>query len=359
MRLLVLAESPYFGGITSHLLALLEGFRAHPQGIELVLATLPGRGTDTTLLDVARARGHEIRLLPMACPYDARVLLRLRRLVREERVTLVHTHNYRATLIAALALPGIPLLNTCHGPIVDPTCRLRLWQRAELVAMRRSRAVVAVAEHVRAWLLARGLPENRVHTIHNGYAPADNADGPSRADLGIPEGATLYLYAGRLAPGKGLETFLDALAGMADTTALIVGDGPLREALTAQAQASGIHATFTGAVADIAPYYRMSDVVVLPSSMEALPMSLIEAAAHAKPAVANEVGGVPEVVLDGETGLLVPAGDVVSLREALARLRDPALRTSLGRAARARWQDHFTIERMVSQLAALYRAAAG
>ncbi|MDQ1256207.1 MAG: hypothetical protein QG656_803, partial [Candidatus Hydrogenedentes bacterium] len=136
---------------------------------------------------------------------------------------------------------------------------------------------------------------------------------------------------------------------------LIAGDGPLRAKLEEQARASGADVRFLGLQIEPGPFYTLADVVVLPSAMEALPMTLIEAAAYGKPVVASAVGGILEVVRDGETGFLTPPGDVPQLRRALERCKDPELRATLGRQAQTRWQTHFSLARFSEKLVAVYR----
>lgn len=356
-RVLILADAPYVGGITSHILSLCDAF-AGRDDFDIVLATLPGRRDDATLLEGARDRGFACRVIPMACAWDVRVLRHIHRLVREEGIALVHTHNYRATLLCAAAVRGVPVVNTCHGPVVEPSARLRAWQRAELYAMRRHRLTIACAEHVRAWLIDQGLDEARLRTAYNGCAPREaRGFSVSRQTLGIAPGCLVALYVGRLVEGKGLEHLIKALAGLHGATALIAGDGPLRPRLDALARQQGADVRFVGKTSDPAPYYRLADAVVLPSRMEALPMTLIEAAAYGRPAIATRAGGIPEVVAEGETGILVDYGNAAQLREALERCREAALREAMGHCARERWRKTFSLERMAEGLAALYREA--
>lgn len=354
-RVLLLAESPYFGGITSHLFSILDAFKDRDD-FDLVLATLPGRRDDATLLDWARKRGQPVHVLPMAWAYDPRVFAALRRLVRSAAIDLIHTHNYRATLVADFARTGKPVINTFHLMVTEPSLRLKAWQWAELRAMRRHRLTIACSDFVRDWLIASGHLPGHVRTIHNAFAPPDPPAPPvTRDELHVPEDRLVVLYAGRLVQRKGVGLLLEALAGMPDVTAVIVGDGPMRAALEQQAAALRVDARFVGPRDDATPFYPLADMVALPSSMEGLPMGLIEAAAYGKPAVATPVGGTPEIVRDGETGLLVPYGDVQRLRDALDRCRDATFRETLGQQARAHWQAHFTPARLAEELAAAYR----
>lgn len=357
LRVLVLADNPYFGGATSHILSIASVFRGNEE-FEFCVGALPGWHEDNALVRAAERMGVRVHLFPMANRVDARVLGMFRRFLSDEQIDLVHTHGYRGTLISGLAAPEMPTISTCHGEAVVPALRTRLWERLSLRVMRkRDRRVIACSSHVRDWLIEQGIPEERVVTIYNSSpAPEEPASDMTRASLRIAPDALVFLYVGRLVAGKGLELLLDAAAAMPCVVAL-AGDGPLRGSLQERARALHLDVRFVGSVDNVTPYYRVADAVVLPSRMEALPMTLIEAAAHAKPVIATRVGGIPEVVTDGETGLLVNSGDAVGLREALCRLADPDLRASLGQAALQVWQERFTPERMARELAAVYSEA--
>ncbi len=359
-RILLLAESPYFGGITSHILSILDAFQAHAaHPYEFLVAAFPGRRDDTTLLDGCLARGIAVHSLPMAWTYDWRVAGALRRFVHEQGIDLIHTHNYRATLVTALAKHGVPVVNTCHGQVAEPSWRLKAWQAIELRVMRRHRFTIACSEYVRAWLLGKGLPEGQVRTVYNSFSPRQrNEVSPlTRASLGIPDAHTVVLYVGRLVLGKGLMHLLHAMTDFSQMTLVVVGDGPLRNELEAEAEALALDVHWAGRIDNPDPYYELSDAVVLPSAMEAFPMTLIEAAAHAKPGIATKAGGIPEVIGDNETGLLVDYGDEMQLRQALARCADSGLCRSLGQQARKRWESAFTPLRMAEALADVYTDA--
>ena len=354
IRVLHLAESPYLGGINAHIASVVRAFDAHPS-VGVSVATLPGTRDDRWLFDtLGKAHVHE---LPMASRFDFGAAQRLREYVAGEGFDVVHTHNYRATVLAAHAKLPVPVVNTSHGMAVGPGLRLRAYQWIERRAMCRLAQTVAVSDFVRQWLVRKGVPAERVQTVYNGYAPGPPDAALDRAALGIADDATVYLFVGRLVHGKGIREFVDALRGIDRAHAVIVGDGPLRADSEAVAHTARVAAHFAGAQRDVAPYYRLADVVVLPSRMEALPMALIEAAAHGRPAVASNVGGIPEVVADGETGLLVRVRDRAGLHDALQRCTDAGLRARLGAAAHARWRELFTLERMAAGLEAVYRGA--
>jgi len=143
---------------------------------------------------------------------------------------------------------------------------------------------------------------------------------------------------------------------------VFAGDGPLRADLEACARRAGLgdRLRLLGFRSDLARIYAALDVVVLPSHSEGMPLAALEAMAAARPVVASQVGGLPEVVVDGETGLLFPPGNRRALVEALgALLADPGRRRRLGLSGRRRYEERFTLARMADAYAAIYRAALG
>lgn len=327
---------------------------------DMRLATLPGRRGDNALVESCAREGVALHEFRMSYAFDAGVLGQLRRYAAQNGIGLVHTHGYRGTLLARLAGLGVPVINTCHGEILEASLRLRGWQWAELRAMRRHRLTIACSDFVRGWLESRGLRREKIRVIHNCYEPPDWAVGQLRqiGQLGrLSFGAgdeLVVLYAGRLCEGKGLEFLIEAVSGMEGVALVVAGEGPLRGELEGRAARLGARARFPGHVAEPARLYESADAVVLPSRMEALPMVLIEAAAHGLPSVATRVGGVPEVVEHGRSGLLVSYGDAAGLRGALERMKDAGLREQMGRRAREVWAERFMYERFAGELAAAY-----
>jgi glycosyltransferase involved in cell wall biosynthesis len=356
-KILLLAENPYFGGINAHLLAVLDAFRDH-EDFTLVPASLPGLKDDTTFLDAAEALGYAVHVFPMAHRFDVRAVKAMKQFLADEDIALIHTHGYRGGLVTSMAAGGIPVVSTSHGQAVAPALRTKLWQFALVRSMKGHRLSIAVSDHVRRWLVSQGLPEDRVVTVHNGFHPPDAiAAEPSRSTLAISDETCVFLFCGRLVEGKGIAHFLEALEDLPNAQGLVVGDGPLRPALEAQAAKVGTPIHFAGQTDDPWPYYRIADAIVLPSEMEALPSVLIEAASQGLPAVASDRGGVPEIVVDGETGLIVPYGAVAELHDAMAKLGEASLRTAIGAKAHERWKENFAPEVMAEGLSTAYRRA--
>jgi colanic acid/amylovoran biosynthesis glycosyltransferase len=245
---------------------------------------------------------------------------------------LVHAHWLQSAAPAFLS--GRPVVVTLHGSDVE------LARRAPAVArplLRRARAVVAVSEALAAE--ARRLGAEEVHVIPNGVElPAEVGE-----EAEPPE----VLFVGRLSPEKGVDDLLAAAEGL---KLVVVGDGPLRARVPG---ASGFLQR-----EELARRYARAAVVVCPSRREGFGVVCAEAMAHGRPVVASAVGGLAELVVDGETGLLVAPGDRIALRAALDRLlADRELRRRLGEAGRKRIAEHYGWETVVGATLSCYGRA--
>jgi glycosyltransferase involved in cell wall biosynthesis len=173
--------------------------------------------------------------------------------------------------------------------------------------------------------------------------------------------ATIVLGAGRLSPEKGFSVLIDAAASLVgldrSTGVVLFGDGPERAELEQRIASLGLRERFVvpGFRPDLDRLIGAADVVVLPSFTEGLPNVALEASAAGVPVVATSVGGTPEVITDGETGILVPPGEPAALATGIAELlRDPAMRGRMGAAGRQRMREHFTFEAQASAYSRLF-----
>jgi glycosyltransferase involved in cell wall biosynthesis len=228
-------------------------------------------------------------------------------------------------------------------------------RRARTAALRRARRVVVPSRYLAEIAVGWGLDEGRVEVLPN-PAPRGLEVEPERLAPGT------LVFAGRLTAQKALGAALEAVAALPGARIVLVGDGPERGELERRAAALGLdgRAEFRGAQSrqDVLRALAGATAAVLPSAWENLPHAAVEALAVGTPVVATAVGGVPEVVHDGENGLLVPPGDPEALREALARvLGDPELRGRLAAGARASLEAHDP-ERVYGRLEAILREAA-
>lgn len=300
---------------------------------------------------------------------DLRALIRARRALRAHATEVLHTHNAVAHYQAVLASGGLRLrrvVNTRHGMGGKRAAR-RDWLYRRALA--RTDAVALVCEAARADAVARGVvPAAAARVIPNGirvdsFQPAGEAmRARLRQALGLPAGTQLVGTVGRLNWAKDQAGLIQAFArvhGDHPASALVlVGDGELRAALEQAARAAGIAGGvhFLGDRNDVRELLQGLDLFVLSSVSEGYSMALLEASATALPIVATDVGGNREIVHEGHTGRLVPAGDPAALANALlALLRDPAAARAMGLSARAWVEAEGSLEAMAARYAALYQ----
>jgi glycosyltransferase involved in cell wall biosynthesis len=316
----------------------------------------------------------QVRRVPLVRPLrpdaDARAAFAVRQLLVETRARLLHTHMAKAGTVgrwAALTLRPRPrTVHTFHGHVLDgyfkPTVQ-RAFTEIERNLARRTDALVAVSTEIRDALLDLGIGRpHQFHVIPLGLdlSPFLAVDGPSgalRRAIGIGADVPLVSAIGRLVPIKDLGTLLAAVALLPGVHLALVGDGEMRTRLQAQTVAMGLAARvhFTGWFHDVPAALSDSDVVALTSRNEGTPVSLIEAAAAARPVVATAVGGVPQVVLDGVTGYLAGPGRSEDIAGLLHRLvADPERRACMGEAGRRHVRQRFSHERLVRDIRDLY-----
>ena len=311
-------------------------------------------------LEDARRRGCRLVDVPtlgreVRPAHDVAAVLALVRLFARTRPDIVHTHTSKAGFVGRLAarLARVPIvIHQPHGHIFYGywgRARTALFVALERLAARWSDTLIAltpreVDEHLerRIGLAAQWqvVPSGVPTAFLRSVAPARAA---ARARLGLPRDAFVVAGVGRLVPIKGFDVLVDALPAVAalvpSTRVLLIGDGEEREALEARAERLGVseRLRITGVVDDVIALLAAADVLAAPSRNEGMGRVLVEAMAIGVPVVGTTVGGIPDVILDGECGLLVPPGDTAALGEALAELgMDVALRVKLGAGARPR-----------------------
>jgi glycosyltransferase involved in cell wall biosynthesis len=294
---------------------------------------------------------------------DVLGLLELVQLLRRARPHILHASSSKAGILGRLAawLTGVPIrIFTVHGWafLAGRGASAALYRWAERLARPLTTVTVCVAEHERVAGLAAGTcSEATAVVIHNGVR-VEAAPPRNRPDRRSPR----IVSVGRLKAPKDAFTLVRALAGLprGSFEAVVVGDGPDRAALEAEVESLALAPVLelAGERRDVPELLATADIFVLSSRSEGLPMTILEAMAAGLPVVASSVGGVPEVVVDGETGLVVPPGDPASLAAAIERLlADPALRRRLGGAARERVAELCSWDRVVDETLAAYKAA--
>jgi glycosyltransferase involved in cell wall biosynthesis len=300
---------------------------------------------------------------------DPLLLMGMCRVIHRDLPQVVHTHLFKSDFHGRLAarLSGVPvIISTLHNS--DAWARNPVLGRLYGATARWADRLIAVSEEVRKYAITRTrVQPEKVVTIPNGvslerFSGQEAAGRALRGALSLPVDAPLIGIVGRLMPQKDHSTFLRAAAEMlrAEPRArfLVVGDGQLREQLVAQANDLGLAkaVTFCGLRKDIPAVMAALDLLVFSSRWEGLPVTLLEGMAAGRPVAATAVGGIPGVVVDGVTGLLVSPGDPSALAAACLRvIHDPALGARMGQAGRARVKAHYSIEAMVERTVEQYK----
>jgi len=298
--------------------------------------------------------------------FDPAAVLRLAALLRRNRIRIVHCHNYGALVYGALAarlVRGVRVVYSVHGAITSARTDTARFLKLGLV-----HAVVFVSAHAREVGRRAGVGEDaRVHTIVNGvdvapFAAAGDGAGVRLAH-GIRDDARVCGIVARLTEAKDHATLFAAVdllrADFPDVRCLVVGDGELRDPLEADVSSRGLQGVvhFAGARSNVHDYLAAMNVFVLSSVTEGLAMTLLEAMAAGLPVVATRVGGNPEAIDEGVTGLLVPASDPRALAEAIAALlSDPERARTMGGAGRRRVDASFSLAAMTARYQAVYEA---
>ncbi|HNW63639.1 glycosyltransferase [Piscinibacter sp.] len=368
MRIAHVVESLDIGGLEHVVVALAAA--QHARGNEVRIICLWRRGA---LAERAELAGVRVECCDKKSGLDAQALRRMRTLLREFAGDVLHTHNPMAhyyAVAAALGL-GIPrVLNSRHGMgSGELSARREKLYRLALLATDHA---VSVCEAARQRFVAHGvMPASKASVVRNGidlsrFVARNAAAGAAlRTALGLPDEVVLFGTVGRLNEAKQQGRLLVALRTLLDTgvpaALVIAGDGELRAALETQTDSLGLRerVRLLGARNDVPDLLAAMDVFVLPSRTEGYSLALVEASAAALPIIATAVGGNAEIVHDGVTGRVIPAGDDDRLAAAMRELAlDAPRRASLGAQARAWALREGSLDAMCDGYQRLYGEAA-
>jgi glycosyltransferase involved in cell wall biosynthesis len=361
VRVLHLTKVQGIGGAEQHLLQLLPALRA--RGIDARFLSLDA-GQDAERFHRALDE-REIPWERVHCGLDVspRLAAAVAQRVRATAPDLVHSHMVHADVYGSLAARriGAPLVSTRHN---DDRYLLGPFRHVDRAFMRSAARIVAISDAVRDFHIRAGLPAEKLVTIH--YGLDEQPMRPSEvtpADAGVPVDAPLLLAIGRLIQQKDHATLLAAFARLrerrADARLAILGWGRLEHETQARANALGLgdSVLLPGRVEPSA-WLERADVFAHSSRWEGFGIVLLEAMLAGLPIVATKVSAVPEIVVDGSTGLLVEPGDPEAMAEAFDRLLDePDLRHTLGEAGRLRARTEFSVAHMIDRTVAVYEEA--
>ena len=308
--------------------------------------------------------GGEVLPLAASNEMDFPAGWQLSRALRDLAPDVVHAHDPHAVAAAAVALS---IGTRAPRPVLVASRRVDFHLRGNSFSRWKYRqvdGVIAASEAIGAMLAQDGIPRDRIHTVHEGIdvdRVASIAPANVRAEFWMPTQVPVVGAIGALVPHKGHRYLIDAVPTVMrefpDVRLVIMGEGELRPTLERQIRDLHLekHVILTGFRTDVLSVLKGFDVFVMSSVTEGLGTSLLDAMAAARPVVATTAGGIPEVVVDGETGLLVPPRDARRLAEAIiALLGNPAECERMGRAGLARVQERFSAARMVAGTLAVY-----
>ena len=336
------------GGSERHLLTLLPA--------------LAERGIDVSFLgldDTSRAPDpfyEELRVpferVPAPRDLDPRLAVRIRHAARG--CDLVHTHLVHADVYGAFS--GKRVVSTKHN---DDPFRAGAFRFVERLLSRRSTKVVAITEALARFQVDRvGLPADKVEVIHYGLDGLPAAWGVNPAD-DLPAAARVLLAVSRLEPQKGIDVAVRALAEIRhhhpEVELVVLGEGPQRGELEELARSLGVSLHLAGRVPDVAAWLRRADLLVHPARWEGFGLALLEAMLAELPVVATRVSSIPEIVADGETGLLVAPDDPKALARAIQTVLDDP--RDYGQRGRERARATFGVARMADRTIGVYERA--
>lgn len=356
----VVTRAEPIGGVQIHVRDLALSLREQGHAPTVLV------GGEGSFVDTLREAGVRVSILPhLTVPIspirDALALREIHAALRELRPELVALHSSKAGILGRVAARrlGIPALLTAHGwnftPGI-PAIAAATYRQIERAAGPLASRIITVSEFDRQLALEAGLAgEGRIVTVHNGIrdVPPQRRTRPDLTPVRL-------MMVARFEPQKDHATLLRALAPLREHSweLDLIGDGPLMGQTKSLATSLGIHerVRFLGQRMDVDQLLATAQVSVLTTNWEGFPLSILEAMRAGLPVVATAVAGIGEAVSEGETGYLVPRGDVELVRQRVERLlTDPVQRLRLGQGGRARYERHFTLDHFVARTLAVYQ----
>ena len=367
IKLLAIVEARTITGPARNLIEFVP--LARSAGIETVVATFLRKESANFFTE--RLESLSIPLFPISeeSPFDLSTIQKLKRLVAKVQPDLIQTHAVKSHFLVRLSgIPNsIPWIAFHHG-YTSTTWRTDLYNELDRWSLRAATQMVTVSHASLGQLRTKGVPSERVKVIHNavptgyGIEMGDSSQIDAlRSTLGIPVGQKVILSVGRLSKEKDQVSLVEAISelrGSFSPYLVILGEGPEHKTILEKTRLLGLtdKVILTGQQDDIGPFYSLADVVVISSRSEGSPNVLLEALAAGVPLVATSVGGIPEMVRDGEHALLVPHGDPKQMANSIARIfAETDVARSLVENGRKLVQTRFSPAERVRTLAEMYR----
>lgn len=371
-NILHLIGSDFYGGpekqIIEHLRILnKDKYTGH------IASYLEAGKTSNPVLDIASDCGIKSHSIVMKHPLDFNALSSLKRLIKDEEIDLLCTHGYKSAVLGVIASrkTNIPAISFSHGYTTE-NLKVSIYEWLERKALERMQGVIAVSHAQKLRLDSFNVKYKKCWVVHNATTVIDltKTSNKSRVEIcdefSIAEDKKIAVIAGRLSPEKAHNILLDAIKlindELNDTVVLICGDGQCAADLKQQAADLNIEdkCIFAGFRTDMDKFYQAMDFMILSSLTEGLPLVVLEAMANAKPVVSTSVGGVPEVITDGENGYLVNSGDAQALANGISRaLKEFDSFDLIGKRAYDLISDKFSFQIHAEKLESIYKEVLG
>lgn len=329
-KVLIIISTSIVGGPGKGLFQFLKYVKENHLDYILCSFSLKNRAKGE-FVEQAEKKHLNIWLLYEHFRFDPSLIWQARKLIIKNRINIIQTHGYKEHVLGLILkiICRKPWIGFAHG-YTDENAKVRFYNKLDRFALRFPDIVVTVSNSLKRRLIESGVSERKIRIIYNaidkdGLRP-DLTPDEVRVKYGIKQDERLIGVIGRLSPEKGQGIFLHAfkrlIGKIPDVKGIIIGDGPEKEKLIQFCSNNGLKdkIIFTGYQNNIANFYQIMDLMVLPSFSEALPNVVLEAMAFKIPVIATSVGGVPEIITDGQNGLLVPSGNPDILAEKMIQL---------------------------------------
>jgi glycosyltransferase involved in cell wall biosynthesis len=365
MRILHIQKVAGIAGSENHLLTLLPALRDYGYEPTMLALADPADRPDL-FIERMQAAGIATSLMRIRGDLDLLLLPRLVRFIRRGKYSIVHTHLLHADLYGRFAarLARTKVISTYHCD--DPFHLIRGVRQADRISALLCSRIICISKAVKAFVHEQmDVPLSRLNVVYYGLEAPVSSYPPTglRKTLGIKVTDPLVGIVGRLIEQKGHIYMLEAMRLILDSIPAVhlvfVGDGELRRHLEAVSTTLGIkpHVHFLGYRTDVSSLMSEFDIVAVPSLFEGFGLVLLEGMAACKPIVASRVSAIPEILANGEAGLLVPPSDAKALAEAVLRLiKDPGLALSLGQRGARRLEQQFSVRKMIEDTARIYQS---
>jgi len=323
-----------------------------------------GNGNSVAFAERASQFFIHVETLPVRGKIDLAALIEMRRILKERKIDIIHSHDYKSNLYALFASIGLPVRRvlTAHGSTRDTMLKRFYLFVDQSIVYRFFDRIIAVSEDLYQKIVRKGINKDRLAIIQNGLDPTLRRNNHTmQVPLDIPRNTRVYAVIGRLFPDKGHKYFLEAFTEVhrryPDTFGLIVGEGPSHDEIKQQVTDCRLDRSVSmcGVRYDMDNVYEHVDYLVIPSLTEGLPYVLLEAMALGIPVVATTVGDIPKLIDDGRTGYLVAPGEVDQLAEKMSLfMEDPVVAEQMAKRAKEIVDNEYSSQRMVQQIEQLY-----